>query len=214
MPQTDPWRTQRLSRLGNRRILLHEQFRGPGNGSNLLHRDRAGPIDQDRRGVCIEHSRFDSKCRRPGIHHRIDAPIQILEHMFSRRRAGMPKPVRARRGNRHPGAPNYLQRHRVPRHADSHQRPPCSHRIRDLCRSRQQQRQRPRPESTHQPPRRLRHIANHRSQHRLIRHMHNQRIPARTLLGRKNRRHSLQIQRIRAQPIDCLGRQRHRSAAS
>ena len=57
----------------------------------------------------------------------------------------------------------------------------------------------------------IRHLS-HSLQHLPITNMHNQRIPLRPLLRRKDLRYCLRIKRIRPQPIHRLSRKRDRPA--
>ena len=150
--------------------------------------------------------------RRPRIQHRIDPPIQIVQHMRRRRRADVPKEVRARRSHRNPAR-------RISSSATGCAgiRTPTSGRPAVTASGTAAERG---SSSVSGPGQNafisrraaLRNIRNQPVKHRLVRDMDNHRIPRRPLLRRKDPLHRSRIQRIRPQPIDRLGWQRHQPA--
>ena len=149
-----------------------------------------------------------------GIQHRIDAPVEIVEHMCGRSGTNVAKEIGAGRGYRNPGTPDQLQRHRMRRHAHAHQWPPRRHRIRHRRGPWQQKSKRPRPKGPHQPPRRLGNFGHQPVEHRFVRYMNDHRIPCRPLLGREDARHRRRIHGIRAQSVYGLGGQRHQASSA
>ncbi len=211
MPHTHPRRRSRLARL----TLL--EFRpklhiAPAHRAKLLQRDHPRPINHALPLPHIHHRRLHPVRCLSAIQNRVDPAVQILGHVVRACRADPSKPVRARRRHRHLRCHQQRMRHRMRRHPRSHLLQPRRHQLRHFGMLRKQQRQRSRPERIHQPPRILTHFRRHLLQHRCLADMHNQRIPARPLLRRKNPPYCLGIQRIRPQPIDRLRRKRHRPA--
>ena len=83
-----------------------------------------------------------------------------------------------------------------------------------MRRPRQQQRQRPRPKGRDQLARRVRDLLDQPVQHIFVGHMHNDGVPRRPLLGRKDTLNRRRIQRVRTQSINRLGGQRHEAASA
>ena len=178
--------------------------------AKLLQRDHPRPINHAPALLRIHYRRLHSVRRLSSIENRVDPPVQILRDVVRACRADPPKPVCARRRHRHACRYQQRMRHRMRRHPYPHLLQPRRHDLRNPRMLRRQQRQRSRPEGLHQPVRILAHLVCHHAQHRAIAHMHDQRIPARPLLRRKNLFHRCCIQRIRPQPVHRFRRKRHR----
>lgn len=78
--------------------------------------------------------------------------------------------------------------------------------------TRNDHRQRPRPEPLHEPARHGGNPARHPCHHRHIGHMDNQRIVRRPSLRAKDGPDRLRIQGVRPEPVHRLGRKRHHAS--
>ena len=73
---------------------------------NLLRRHSPRSINNHRALTGIKHCRLNTMPSRSPVDHRINPPIQIVQHMRSSRGTRMPKPVRAGGSHRYPSSPN------------------------------------------------------------------------------------------------------------
>jgi adenylate cyclase class 2 len=149
-----------------------------------------------------------------GVENRIDAAIQVFQHVGGGGGAGVAKGVGAGCGQRNASAANQLNRYTMGRHAHPDQRAPGSDGIGNGAAARKQQGERSRPKGGHQLARGLRDLGNqifeHGSTLLAICYMHDDRVPGRTLLSLKNSLHRGRVQRIRPKSVHRLRGQRHK----
>ena len=151
---------------------------------------------------------FDSHIRRPAVEHRIDSPLEVAEHMVRRRRADTAGPVGGGSGHRAADPAEQGVRQRMGGHAQAEAveagAGEVGHRA-GRC-GRHDEGQRARPEGFREPPRggveQALGLGGLEA-----RHMGDERVEARALLGLVDARHGFGPRRVGAEAVDGLGRE-------
>ena len=168
-------------------------------------RDSAGTQDARRTARHVQDSGFHADIAAAAVKNQRDAPVHIHQHMMRRGRAGLAGAIRAGGGNRQLAGAQERRRNRVRRHPHGDGRQTGGNFIRNGGLARQNQRQRPRPESVHQLFRQRGHLTQGR-QLRAVVDVDNQRIIRRTPLRGEDIQHGFCIEGVRTQSVHRFGR--------
>ncbi len=151
---------------------------------------------------------------RPPSRTRSTRPSRSASTCAARSRARAREAIRAGRRHWHPAGFHQRAGHAMRRHAHRHGRQARGDRIGHHGLLRQDQRQRPRPERQRQRARRRRNRRRHEAELPHVRDVHDEWIGGGPPLGLEDSLHGRRVERVGAEAIDRLGRERHQAAAT
>ena len=182
------------------------------NRLQRLKRQSARTKKPRRRARQVDDRRFHADRAWPAVEHPLDLAVHVLDHVRDARRAGTARGIAGRGRDGHVRRGDDCAGNGVVRAADAD----CLQSARRAQRHDglpgQNHRERPRPEFFCQRIRLRRDIFAVPRKPRTVGHMDDERVILRTALGQKNAQHRVLVQRVRAEAVDRLRRDRQQPA--